>query len=269
MSVQARRILRAKENEVVSDSPDYRLLSDNRWKGVALALVSTAENSSINWQDYYTYIEDINDGRGYTGGIVGFCSGTGDMLNLVQYANTLQSNNILSKWIDELQQIDDAPYSERVALSHSLLGDAYIADWRAAGQSSWFQKAQRYKRDEVYWNPAYMHAQADGLSALGLAMYYDVSVNHGPGSDAESFGGILTTAKQKAAPPALGGDEKLYLKEIIVARDNILKSWGDYQTDGRSTIHLYLLENNFTLRLPINWSVYGENFSLTSYPAAV
>ncbi len=48
-------------------------------KEVAMQLVSSAENSSLRWRAQYRYIEDIRDGRGFTGGIIGFTSGTGDM----------------------------------------------------------------------------------------------------------------------------------------------------------------------------------------------
>ncbi|MEO8690762.1 MAG: chitosanase [Solirubrobacteraceae bacterium] len=46
-------------------------------KEIAMRLVSSAENSSLDWRSQYRYIEDIHDGRGYTAGIIGFCSGTG------------------------------------------------------------------------------------------------------------------------------------------------------------------------------------------------
>ncbi len=46
-------------------------------KEIAMELVSSAENSSLNWKTPYKYIEDNGDGRGYTAGIIGFCSGTG------------------------------------------------------------------------------------------------------------------------------------------------------------------------------------------------
>ena len=52
-------------------------------KEIAMQLVSSAENTSLDWKAQYGYIEDIADGRGYTAGIVGFCSGTGDMLELI------------------------------------------------------------------------------------------------------------------------------------------------------------------------------------------
>ena len=59
-------------------------LDDPAKKEVAMQLVSSAENSSLDWRAQFSYIEDIGDGRGYTAGIIGFCSGTGDMLGLVE-----------------------------------------------------------------------------------------------------------------------------------------------------------------------------------------
>lgn len=63
-------------------------------KEIAMRLVSSAENSSLDWKAQYQYIEDINDGRGYTAGIIGFCSGTGDMLELVQNYTQHNSDNV-------------------------------------------------------------------------------------------------------------------------------------------------------------------------------
>jgi hypothetical protein len=59
-------------------------LAAPREKEIAMELVSSAENSTLDWRREYGYIEDIGDGRGYTAGLIGFCSGTGDMLELVR-----------------------------------------------------------------------------------------------------------------------------------------------------------------------------------------
>lgn len=48
------------------------------------ALVSSAENSDMDYSLQYGYIEDIGDGRGYTGGIIGFTTGTGDLPDVVE-----------------------------------------------------------------------------------------------------------------------------------------------------------------------------------------
>ena len=54
-----------------------------------MQLVSAAENTTLDWKAHYKYIEynvegNEKDNRGYTGGIVGFTSKTGDMFDVVE-----------------------------------------------------------------------------------------------------------------------------------------------------------------------------------------
>lgn len=79
-------------------------LTDKDKKETAMELVSSAENSSLNWKKQYSYIEDIKDGRGYTAGIIGFCSGTGDMLEVVKNYTQEQPDNKLAKFLPALKK---------------------------------------------------------------------------------------------------------------------------------------------------------------------
>lgn len=242
-------------------------LASTGWREIALRLTSTAENSTTNWASQYGYIEDIGDGRGYTAGIVGFCSGTGDMLALVEYANTAYPSNSLAKWLPQLRQIMAASYSQRPALSNSLLGSAFKTDWANASAQAWFQDCQRRERDRVYWGPALAAAQEDGVGLLGLCILYDISVNHGPGTDSESFGGIVANARAATKPPSKGGNEAAYLTKLTDLRNTVLQGWGDNQaTDGRVFFHRKLIANNPGMTFPISWTCYGEPFSITSMP---
>jgi chitosanase len=80
-------------------------LDDPVKKDIAQQIVSTAENSSLDWRAQYKYIQDIKDGRGYTAGIIGFCSGTSDMLALVEKYNQIKPGNLLSPFLDALRKV--------------------------------------------------------------------------------------------------------------------------------------------------------------------
>jgi len=125
-----------------------------------MQLVSSAENSTLDWKSQYKYIEDIGDGRGYTAGIIGFCSGTGDMLELVQSYTDTKASNVLAKYLPALRNVNGTD-------SHSGLDPNFTKDWQTAAKDTVFQGAQNDERDRVYFNPAVGQAKNDGLGALG------------------------------------------------------------------------------------------------------
>src|SRR5687767_10319610 len=87
----------------VTAHPD---LTEPHRKDVAMRLVSSAENSSLDWRAQFAYIEDIGDGRGYTAGIIGFCSGTGDMLELVEAYTVAAPGNGLARFLPALRAVN-------------------------------------------------------------------------------------------------------------------------------------------------------------------
>lgn len=233
-------------------------LDDPAKKEIAMQLVSSAENSTLNWKAQYGYIEDIGDGRGYTAGIIGFCTGCGDLLKLVQYYTKIQPNNVLAKYIPALQKIGS------FNPTHAGLDPTFVGDWKTAAKDAKFQEAQNYERDRVYFNPAVKQGKDDGLRALGQFIYYDAMVVHGPGGDSESFGGIRTAALKKAKTPAQGGDEKAYLTAFMDARNKVMKAEAAHSDVSRidNAQRVFLNAGNYDLNPPLSWSVYGDKYSI-------
>ncbi|MDS0135458.1 MULTISPECIES: chitosanase [unclassified Amycolatopsis] len=226
-------------------------------KEIAMKLVSSAENSSLDWKAQYKYIEDIGDGRGYTAGIIGFCSGTGDMLELVEAYTNSVPDNPLAKYLPALRKVNGTD-------SHAGLGSAFESAWKQAAATTAFQTAQNNERDRVYFNPSVNQGKADGLSNLGQFAYYDAIVMHGPGDSSDSFGGIRKAAMKKAKTPAQGGNETTYLKAFFDARKVIMKQEEAHADTSRvDTEQLkFLNEGNFDLHTPLKWKVYGDSYTI-------
>lgn len=234
-------------------------LAEPARKEVAMRLVSSAENSTLDWRSQFGYIEDIGDGRGYTAGIIGFCSGTGDMLELVEAYTAAAPGNGLARFLPALRAVNGTA-------SHAGLGAPFVTAWKAAAADPAFQRAQESERDRVYFGPSVAQAKADGLRALGQFIYYDAIVMHGPGTDPVSFGGIRATALARAKPPALGGDEAAYLHAFLDARTAAMRTEEAHSDTSRvdTAQRVFLTGGNLDLNTPLVWKVYGDSFSISA-----
>jgi hypothetical protein len=236
-----------------SDAVNTADLNDAKKKEYAMEIVSSAENSSLDWRAQYSYIQDIHDGRGYTAGIIGFCSGTSDMLELVETYTQSYPHNGLAKFLPALRKVDGTS-------SHSGLDPNYKSAWVAEAKVAAFQKAQERERDDVYFNPAVSRAKGDGLRALGQFAYYDASVVHG-------YDGALDIRKRalkKAKSPAQGGDEKTYLNAFLDERVVEMKKEEAHSDVTRieTAQRVFLKAGNFDLNAPLSWKVYGDSYKI-------
>ncbi|MFI6620896.1 chitosanase [Streptomyces sp. NPDC050528] len=256
VSLAAAPLLRAPQ---ASAAPSAKAtgLDDPAKKEIAMKLVSSAENSSLDWKAQYKYIEDIGDGRGYTAGIIGFCSGTGDMLDLVQLYADRKPGNVLAKYLPALRNVNGSD-------SHSGLDPNFPKDWRTAAQDTVFQQAQNDERDRVYFNPAVSQGKTDGLRVLGQFTYYDAIVMHGDGDDPTSFRNIRARALRSAKPPAQGGNETTYLNAFLDARVWAMKQEEAHSDTTRvdTEQRVFLRNGNFDLNTPLNWKVYGDSYTI-------
>ncbi|WP_326701833.1 chitosanase [Streptomyces sp. NBC_01754] len=226
-------------------------------KEIASRLVSSADASTLDWRSRYGAIEDLGDGNGYTAGIIGFCSGTNDMLQLVESYTEEHPDNPLARYLPALREVDGSD-------SHDGLDPGFTGAWRDAAEEKAFRAAQDRTRDRLYFEPAVRQAKMDGLGALGQYIYYDAMVLHGPGLEADGFYGIRDAAMAQADTAAEGGDETAYLhvfldkgRSAIRAR-TVLRDTSRIDTAQR----VFLRDGNLELRTPLVWRVYGERFRI-------
>ena len=228
-------------------------LDTPRRKELAMQLVSSAENSTVKWREQFGYLEDIGDGRGYTGGIIGFCSGTSDMLALVTEYTRRAPGNRLAPYLKALKAVDGSD-------SHAGLDPGFPAAWKAAAADPVFQRTQEDERDRVYFGPAVGLGRSDGLRALGQFAYYDAAVMHGM----SGLRGIRNQAVKAARTPQQGGDETAYLNAFLDARVRAMQAEEAHSDTSRvdSAQRVFLNQSNLDLDLPLTWKVYGDRFSV-------
>jgi chitosanase len=152
-------------------------------------LVAMGENDNTDLN--YNYCQNINDGRGYTIGKVGFCTGTGDFVIVAACYNDLEPNNILTKYWPALTQYADqyitqnANQGDTTALD-TIGGSAtqFCADIAKAAADPVFTGCQDAMADADYMSPAAAHAEAMHLSgALTIGFLYDTELNFGEDDD--------------------------------------------------------------------------------------
>ncbi|WP_066954311.1 chitosanase [Streptomyces lushanensis] len=231
-------------------------------KEIAARLVASAENSTLDWRSLYGAIEDLGDGNGYTAGIIGFCSGTNDMRQLVESYTRSHPDNPLAPYLPALRAVDGTD-------SHEGLDPGFRDAWAKAAESADFRTAQDRIRDRIYFEPAVRLAKLDGLGTLGQFVYYDAMVLHGPGLDAHGFYGIRDTAMKRAKSPDRGGDEKAYLDAFLDANRSVIKS-GLVTTQRDSSRvdtaqRVFLRDGNMALDPPLSWQMYGETFRIAAH----
>ncbi|KPC83176.1 MULTISPECIES: chitosanase [Streptomyces] len=226
-------------------------------KETASRLVASAEASTLDWRSQYGAIEDIGDGTGYTAGIIGFCSGTNDMLQLVEDYTDRHPDNPLAPFLPALRAVDGTD-------SHEGLDPGFTDAWRRAAEEPAFREAQETTRDRLYFEPAVRLAKMDGLGTLGQFVYYDAMVLHGPGVGADGFYGIRDAAMASADTAAEGGDETAYLDAFLDESRSAIRARKVQRDTTRidTAQRVFLREGNLGLDKPLVWQMYGETFRI-------
>ena len=238
-------------SEAVSGAKCRASIHSTDLRKTVFALVSSAENSTIDYGRCYSYIKDINDGRGYTAGIIGFCSGTGDLLEVVKLYSQLKRDDPLQSYLPALEKVNGTD-------SHDGLGEGFEAAWKKACEDPQMKEAQDMILDQNDLKPALEDAAEDGLGPLGQYIYYDAYVVHG------DIAGIRQKAEQEKETPAEGGDEAQYLTAFLKARQKIMQEEEAHEDlSCLKAQQKFIDEGNFFLSLPLAWTMYGDSYTLT------
>ncbi|MCR5609565.1 MAG: chitosanase [Lachnospiraceae bacterium] len=186
---------------------------------VACQLISLFENGTPVIQ--YAYAENIGDGAGYTSGRAGFCTGTGDALEVIKRYTNEVPDNLMAKYINELTAIANKKKSASNVSGLKAIGD-YCGDWKKSCEDDKFIKAQDDVFFEWYYEPS--RVAADGIGAqyaVTRAELFDTAINHGT-SRMKKF--VKSTNSNMGGSPADGVDEISWIKEYLNVRATYLKS---------------------------------------------
>jgi chitosanase len=186
-------------------------------KVLADQIISCFENDDPEIQ--YAYIENINDGRGFTAGRAGFTTGTGDLLLVVQRYTQAVPNNVLTQYLPVLQTLAAAQSSSTAGL------EGLPADWQSSANDPVFRAVQDYVSDSLYYQPALGYAQELGLKyPLSLLCLYDACIQHGDGDDPDGLSAMIDeTNKKCGGSPAEGAEEYKWLYHFNRVREKTLK----------------------------------------------
>lgn len=196
---------------------DGKIPFNNEQKIIADKIISCFENDDPTIK--YGYIENLNDGRGYTAGKAGFTTGTGDLLAVVElYTQKVPTNSFVSL-IPLLQQYASAESSSVAGL------EQLPTIWTSAANDSIFIKVQDHLADSLYYQPAVGYAITNGIQyPLTLLCLYDACIQHGDGDDDDGLAAMIAkTNKECHGSPADGVHEYKWLHQFNEVRKHTLR----------------------------------------------
>ena len=173
-------------------------LTDGQKKKAA-SLTSVWENSTPTLQ--YGFSRDIGDGRGYTSGRAGFCTGTGDAIIVVQCYAAAKPGNPLAKFIPELIRLEQKFVSSNGELQDDTSGlQGYPDAWMSSGNDPLFRACQDSAVDAIYYGAALKKSVDKKFTkALTIVSLWDGQIMHGE-SDPD-FGMVAMMARADKMVP--------------------------------------------------------------------
>ena len=213
-----------------------------------LSLVSIAENSTTDWKSNYTYIEDISDGRGYTINIVGFCTGTGDFLWLVQDLQKFSPKHALCSFLPALLKVNGSSSHKGLEKLPSLI--------KTLGNDTDYLRATWDTINNFYWNPVLELAKKYNLhNTVSLGQLYDMNINAGD----------LNSATVIGKPTGTEDDWLVKVQNEWLKRITKVDHSLDSGQPDRAKMWMSIAKNH-ELVLPISVTCYNEKYTIKQTP---
>lgn len=213
-------------------------------------IVSVFENSDTNIR--YDYIENLNDGRGFTAGKVGFTTATGDLyLVATRYSG-------LHNFLTVLRERAESNSASTLGL------EDLPAVWKHLALDAKFKAVQDQVAEELYRRPARNYLkQIQYKSALTYLIFYDTLVQHGNGDDADGFTAILNRVSTAT-------DEKTFLLNFLQVREQVLLNPANPDTadewresvDRVYALKRLVLQKKFNLDGSLQIQVWNRTFNI-------
>lgn len=184
----------------------------NEQKLICQQTTNFFENETVVFN--YGYCEFLGDGRGFTAGFFGACSGTGDLLQVVEeYCKKRNPSSFLCDYLPELRRLAQTESGDVKGLH------GFPLRWKVAAATSAMIKAQHHVCDELYWKPSQKYAaKLKVKTVLGAAILYDSIIQHGDGTDEDSIGALIERVPFKIN----GVNEETWLAAFLKVRHDDL-----------------------------------------------
>ncbi len=215
---------------------------------VILQLVSIAEYSTPDWKSTVNIVDNLNDGRGYTIGVVGFCTGTGDFLEVLKTLRDIAPTHLLIPFIPIVESI------MKSGDTGSVVGLEKLPKvMRKIGKCDKdYLKATWLVIEKMYWLPTLKFCEQYGLkSALARYIVYDTLLNFGT---LDGFDGKLKYEDEVTFLTLF-----LKIKQQIIEKDESLGDTDNNRVDMQRGL---LVRKNMDLKKPMTVYCYLEKFRL-------
>ena len=223
-----------------------------------MELVSSAENSSLDWKAQYKYIEDIGDGRGYTGRHHRL------LLRHRRHARARrglhQARSRATCWPSTCPRCSRSTAPTRTPAWARPTSRHWHDGRQGHGVPAGAGRRARPRLLQPVGQPGQVGRPARARASSSTTTRSSCTA---PATTRDSFGGIRKTAMKKAKTPAQGGNETTYLNAFLDARKAAMKTRRPTPTRAASTpSSASSCNGNLDLNTPLNWKIYGDPYRI-------